>query len=210
MPLRPFPLKSKHLEKLWQLLRARRSMTKALASFQIQMQALPAAAAELRAAHRTLKARVEALDKQLKKLARKEPDIARLEKVHGIGPVTAAALVVRLKTTPFATSDRFVAYVGWDLRVCESGQHRGTKKLTKQGDAYLRWLLYCCAQASLRSEGSPFVAQYERELAKGLTRTAAICVVARKMTRLAWSLLRSGQDYQPERVYSQLPLDRQP
>jgi transposase len=207
VPLRRFVFKEPHLERLSQLLCVRRSAAKALATFRVQSKALPEAAAHLRRLQQAVQEQLKSLDAQLAKLARKEPDIARLQQVHGIGLVTATALVVRLKTTDFTTSDRAVAYMGLDLRVCESGQYRGRKRLSKQGDANLRWLLYCCAQASVRSKGSPFLAHYEREQAKGLSRTAALCVVARKMARLAWSLIRSGAQYNPERVYSQISLD---
>ena len=41
---------------------------------------------------------------------------------------------------------------------------------------------------------------YERELAKGLAKTAALCVVARKMARLCWSLHKYGTVYDSARV----------
>ena len=73
--------------------------------------------------------------------------------------------------------------------------------MSKQGDAELRRLFYRCAQASLRAKESPFVAQYEREQKKGLSKTAALCAVARKMARLCWSLAHHETEYDPGRVY---------
>ena len=81
-----------------------------------------------------------------------------------------------------------------------------TRRLTKQGDGELRRLLYLAAQANLRSRNSPFKAQYERERAKGLSSTAALaalCAVARKLARLAWSLHKHGSTYDPNRVHQQ-------
>jgi hypothetical protein len=50
--------------------------------------------------------------------------------------------------------------------------------------------------------------QYERELAKGLASTQAICAVARKIAKVAWALVRSGDDYDPQRVHSRtVPFD---
>ncbi len=85
----------------------------------------------------------------------------------------------------------------------QSGKKHGQTGLTKQGDGELRRLLYLAAQANLRAKNSPFRAQYERERAKGLPSTAALCAVARKLARLAWSLHKHGTSYDPLRVHQQ-------
>jgi transposase len=81
-----------------------------------------------------------------------------------------AALASCLTSKRFDHPDRFVAYIGLDVRVRESGQRRGQRALSHQGDAELRRLLYLCALANVRSKDAtnPFKAQYERERAKGL------------------------------------------
>ena len=129
--------------------------------------------------------------------------MAGLQQIPGIGPVTAATLASCLHSRHFSHRDQFVAYCGLDVGVIRSGQRQGERGLTKQGDAELRRLLYLCAQASVRTKGSPFQAQYERELAKGLSKVAALCAVARKLARLCWSVVKHGSDYDPARVYQQ-------
>jgi transposase len=129
--------------------------------------------------------------------------VQQLQKVPGIGPVIAATLVSRLSARSFSHSDQFVAYCGLDVRVRQSGKKSGQLGLSKQGEAELRRLLYLAAQASLRAKDSPFKAQYERERAKGLSSTAALCAVARKIARLSWSLVTHGSSYDPDRVYKQ-------
>jgi len=206
--LKPYPVKSEHMDQLAQLLAARKSISKSLARFRQQRESLPRAREHVEAAHRALAEQVKSLDRELARLAAQDPEVKRLQQVPGIGPVSATALVVRLKSTDFARYDQFVAYVGLDVRVRQSGQRRGSLGLSRQGDAELRRLLYCCAQASLRTKGSPFAQQYERERAKGLASTQALCAVARKLAKVAWALVRSGQDYDPNRVYAPRPLDR--
>ena len=71
---------------------------------------------------------------------------------------------------------------------------------TKQGDAELRRLLYLAARANLRCKDSPFKNQYQRELAKGLAKTSALCAVARKLAKVLWSLHRHGTVYEASRV----------
>jgi len=140
---------------------------------------------------------------------------AALAAVPGIGPVTAAALSACLLDKQFTHSDQFVAYVGLDLRVSQSGRRRGEFGLSKHGDAELRRLLYLAAlSAGNSTRDRTFAERYEREQAKGLAKTAALNAVARKLAKVAWSMVTHGTLYDPKRVDTQPaddnPLDSQP
>ncbi len=172
---------------------------------QARQRELPRAAKTLQPAVLALQEQIKAADRQIKELTT-APEMAavkELQKVPGIGPVIASTLVSRLSARSFSHSDQFVAYCGLDVRVRQSGKKSGHLGLSKQGEAELRRLLYLAAQASLRAKDSPFKAQYERERAKGLSSTAALCAVARKIARLSWSLVTHGTAYDPQRVYKQ-------
>jgi transposase len=204
--LRPYPLKTPAVERLSQLLTVRRSLSATLSRFHQQARELPEAAEHLATVTQTLEAQLTQLDKQIGKLtADKEqyPHVRRLDQVPGIGPVVAAAVALCLQSKQFTHPDQFVAYVGLDLAVRQSGKRSGTLGLTKQGPGELRRLLYLAAQANLRCKKSPFKDQYERERAKGLATTAALCAVARKLARVCWSIAKHGTDYRPERVNQQ-------
>ncbi len=204
VPLRPYPLKPPVLEMLDELLAARRGIVDVLAQLTQQQQALPLAADALTPALEALRAQRDSLDKRIADLTQQEPEleaVARLKVVPGIGPVTATAVTSCLQAHRFATSDAFVAYTGLDTRVRDSGSLHGRRRLSKRGNPELRRLLYLCAQANLRVAGSPFKAQYERERAKGLAHTAALCAVARKLARLCWSLHRHASTYDANRTH---------
>lgn len=139
------------------------------------------------------------------------PAATRLETAPGIGPVTAVAVASCLQSKAFDHPDQFVASIGRDIRVRDSGTRHGRRALSKQGDAELRRLLYLCAQANLRRRDAdnPFKAQYERERAKGLSSTAALNAVARKLARTCWSLHRHATAYDHSRVNRQpVPLSK--
>lgn len=207
-PLAPYPLKSDAVEHLDQLLAARAGIARSLARLRQQRAALPYAADPLTAAIAALEAQRAELDRQIaaQTKAAALPAVAELDRVPGIGPVTAATVAACLATKHFRHPDQFVAYIGLDVRVRDSGQRRGQRALTKQGHAELRRLLYLCAQANLRSRDphNPFKAQYLRERAKGLSTTGALCAVARKLARTCWSLARHDTRYDPARVNRQL------
>ena len=208
MPLRPYPRKRAAVEQVEQLLAARKGLSRSLASLRQQRQSLPYAAGTLDAAIAALSTQQAALDRQVAQLTLESETwsaVPLLRTIPGIGPVTAAAVAACLSSREFAHPDQFVAYIGLDTRVRESGQHRGRRTISKQGDAELRRLLYLCAQANLRSRDAdnPFKRQYERERAKGLPTTAALCAVARKLARTCWSIAKYQTPYAASRVNQQ-------
>ncbi len=208
-PLRPYPIKSDAVEKVDQLLSARKGISSALTRLQMQRKELPHAAQALDAALLALKTQKAVLDKQIAARVGQEPSLSptatRLQQVPGIGPITAAAVTARLADKQFLHPDSFVSYIGLDVAVRQSGQKSGNLGLTHQGDAELRRLFYLAAQSNLRSKDpdNPFKLQYERERAKGLSTTAALCAVARKLAKLCWSLHKHQSEYDPARVAQQ-------
>lgn len=201
-----YRLQSEAVNQVEQLLAARRGVAQALSRLRQQAGELPLAAGALAPAIGALAAELVDLDRQVAAAVAAAGELAvarELLKVEGIGPVTAAAVTARLAAGGFASADAFVAYCGLDLAVADSGERQGRRRLSKEGSGELRRLLYLCAQASLRAKDSPFAQQYERELAKGLATTAALCAVARKLAKVCWSLWRHGTPYDRTRVYQQ-------
>ncbi len=206
VPLRPYPIKSPVIDQVDQLLAARRGISQAMASLGQQRVDLPYAADVLLPALHALRAQQKAIDAEIKALTSQNEEFsmaAALDAVPGIGPVIAAAVASALRSKEFSHPDAFVAYIGLDVRVRDSGRRRGHRALTKQGDAELRRLLFLAARASMISKANPFGAQYKRELAKGLAPTAALNAIARKLARMCWSIARHGTTFDPDRVYRQ-------
>ena len=201
--LTEYPVNPEPVEKVEQLQTARKGVVQALMSLRQRLAELPYAAAPLEAAIAGLETQRAALDEQIAAAAQAvaPADVKRLKAVVGVGPVTANAVAARLAARNFPQGDQFVAYVGLDIATFESGKRKGERGLTKQGDAELRRLFFMCAKSAVRSEKGPFRAHYERELAKGRKKTAALCIVARKIAKLCWSLVTHGDDYRAERVY---------
>jgi transposase len=203
--LSPYPIKSENVDQFDQLLSARKGLSRAMMSLRLQRDALPYAEAKaaLQPAIEKLTEQIKALDKQIAQRCQEHPDFAasqKLLKVPGIGPVTAAAMASRLSSKQFSRPEQFVAYVGLDVGIRQSGKRDGHTGLTKQGDAELRRLLFICAKAALTAKDNPFKEQYKRERDKGLSSTAAFCAVARKLARLCWSIHRHNSEYDPQRV----------
>ncbi|WP_029921539.1 IS110 family transposase, partial [Nevskia soli] len=93
-------------------------------------------------------------------------------------------------------ADAFVAYTGLDPRPMDSGQKSGRRRLSKRGPAELRRLLYNAAMSAAKTKTwRPF---YQRQRAKGLSTTAALVILARKIARIAWSIHRHHTSFNPQ------------
>lgn len=201
--LRPYPVKTAHVERLQQLLAVRRRLSGSLMRFYQQRRELPAAAETLDRIIASLEPQLHELDQQLKQVTgdkKTYPAVRLLDRIQGVGPVIAASVAACLQDKQFTHPDQFVAFVGLDLKVHDSGKREGRRGLTKEGPGELRRLLYLAAQANLRCKSSPFKAQYERERAKGLPTTGALCAVARKIAKVCWSVAKYQTKYDPSRV----------
>lgn len=142
------------------------------------------------------------LERRIRELIKADPAwkslSGRLQRMPGVGPLTAAQLVATFTRIPFTHVDAFIAHTGTDPRANDSGQKRGRRRLTHHGSADLRTLLYMAAMAASRN--SLWKPYYQAQRAKGLSSTAAYVIVARKIARIAYSLFKTGQDYDANRL----------
>jgi len=155
---------------------------------------------ELAQTRRALMKRIEQamtlIDKRVQeciKLAGYSDDYQRCLSIPGVGPQNAAALVAMYHRETFRKSDSFIAYMGLDVRVRESGYYKGKRKLTKQGNPEIRRLLFNVARSAAKT--SKWNAYYLSMRARGHSTTATAVALSRKIARLAFALLRDQTEY---------------
>jgi len=146
------------------------------------------------------------IDQRVKALVEANPDrkqhVTHLRTIDGVGPVVSAALVNTLERTPLNSADAFVAFTGLDPRPDDSGQHRGKRRLSKRGPAELRRLLYVAAMSAKKTKAwKPLFEQYR---SKGLSSTAALVILARRIARTAWSMYTYKTEFDPARLTKSL------
>lgn len=117
----------------------------------------------------------------------------RCQAIEGIGPLTAAALNMAFLRGSFRNGDAFIAFLGLDVRVKESGRYCGQRKLTKQGDPEIRRLLHNAAMSAARTRRWRDL--YQSYLARGLKKTEALTILARKLARISFALMTTQQPY---------------
>jgi len=138
----------------------------------------------------------QAIQKLLRKVSKEagiEENINRCKAIEGVGELTATGLATTFMRGDFANSDAFIAFLGMDLAVDDSGKKSGLRHLTKKGDPEVRRLAYNAAMAACRSpKWKPF---YESYLARGFSKTQALVALARKLCRVAFALMKNQSEY---------------
>lgn len=121
-----------------------------------------------------------------------------MQSIPGIGARTACLLLAELgDPLRFSTARSLVAYAGLTPERCESGSslHKQSR-ISRLGSAHVRRLLYMPALSGLRY--NPLLkAFFERLVARGKARKAALVACMAKLLRIAYGVLRSGQPFDP-------------
>jgi transposase len=91
-------------------------------------------------------------------------------------------------------ANSWVAYAGLDISVRESGTWKGRGKLTKRGNAYLRKRLFQAAWGACMNYD--YVrAYYDTLKAQGRNHTEAICMISRKLLKIAYHVVVNEKEY---------------
>ncbi|WP_019594927.1 IS110 family transposase [Thioalkalivibrio sp. ALM2T] len=197
--LRPWTPPPEGYQTLQKLLRRRATLVRARVMLQQSLRGVP----ELQTGLKSLLRQIQKIDDELQRHLHKAVDRAgwsedsrRCKQMEGVGPITAAALTMAFHRGHFRSSDAFIAFLGLDVRVRDSGQKRGRRRLTKQGDPEVRRLLYL---AAMQAKSKPaWQDYYQRCLDRGLATTQALNALARKLARVAFALMKKQSDYQPK------------
>ena len=135
---------------------------------------------------------VTMLDREIHKRLRTDPRYTAVQMLPGIGPVTAAILLVEIgDITRFASPDKLCSWAGLTPRHSESDTtvHRGS--ITKQGSRLVRWAMI---EAVQRCNGSSLlVGTAKARVAERRGRRIAKVAAARRLLTFVFYALRDGE-----------------
>ena len=138
------------------------------------------------------------LDRELRAYARRQPGCrALIERLYGVGPVSATAILAELgDCRRFSSSDDAVRHAGLDITVYQSDDKRAPGHLSHEGPEVLRWALYEAAVSAARASSPD--RSYYLQVAERLGHNRACLSVARKLCRRAYHILRElGEEALP-------------
>ena len=118
--------------------------------------------------------------------------------ITGIGDVLGASILSEIgDISRFESADKLAAFAGIDPTVSQSGNFLGTKnKMSKRGSPYLRRAIWLAATAAILHDPA-IKAFYDRKKAQGKHHYVCVGYICRKLINIIFSVLKSGQPYQP-------------
>jgi transposase len=121
----------------------------------------------------------------------------RLATIPGIGPINTTVIAATVPDPKaFRSGRHFAAWLGLTPRQNSSGGKERLGAFSKQGNAYIRHLLFIGAVGVVRyaSQRPPLEEWIRRLLQRRPTRIVTIAV-ANKLARIAWTVLARDQNY---------------
>lgn len=194
------PLKPEELRKLDALITRRRQISGMITAEQNRWVSAPEwIRPDIEELIQILQKRLAAINRQLSKLIRKSPLWREKDKLlqsfPGVGPVTAASLIAELPELGSLNRRQIVALVGLAPLNCDSGTHKGKRKIWG-GRAALRSALYMCALTA--SQHNPVIQPfYQKLLRAGKPQKVALTACMRKVLVILNAMMRSHTGWQP-------------
>ena len=147
---------------------------------------------------RELDRQVAELEAKIKAWHRNSEASRKLEKIPGIGPLGASALVASIgDAKSFKNGRQLAAWLGLVPRQHSTGGKPTLLGISKRGDVYLRTLLIHGARSAIlaaqrRSESDSWVGKLMQRRNPNVAATA----LANKNARIIWALLAHDREYQ--------------
>lgn len=153
----------------------------------------------------SLKTQIQNLDAAIEEQVASHPELARQVRrytsICGVAQVTATTVLVELgDLRRFPRSRQLTAFAGLSPKKWQSGTSvNGKTRLCKQGSPRARAALYMAASSAARFNPD-MKATYERLLAQGKEKRAALGAVMRKLLVLMRAVALADRDWQPRKT----------
>jgi transposase len=142
--------------------------------------------------------RVKEYDDELAALTREDVQARRLATIPGIGVINATALLAAIGDgSAFAKGRDLAAWLGLTPRQHSTGGKTKLLGISKRGNGYLRKQLIHGARAAmphLAAKSNQLGAWLQNMLTRAHPNVVVVALAA-KLARIAWALLRKGQDF---------------
>lgn len=140
------------------------------------------------------------LEKSADNFLAERKDFQRLKTLPGVGSVIALMIIAEsgdLKR--FRHYRQYLNFCGFNLSAVQSGSHNGNYKLSKRGNARLRYAYWLAATSAIRQRENSFRSKFERYIKRhpddaDLKRKARVAAAA-KMARVAHAIVKQDVDY---------------
>ena len=141
--------------------------------------------------------------KQIAEHLKQNEQVQIAEKIMGIGPVTASAVVATVGDfKQFKNGAQFGAWLGLTPRQNSSGGKAKLGGITKRGDMYLRTLLIQAAKSAVMTAEKRHdpISQWVCRLKERSGWQKTVVALANKNARILWAVMVRGKGFDPRHV----------
>ena len=150
---------------------------------------------------------IDRLDWEVHQRAKAEPAVKVLTQLPGVGPFTAMVILAETgDISRFGSARKLAAWAGLTPTVRGSDRTVRHGHISKQGSAWLRWIL--CEAAQTAKRHPDFAATYQA-IARRRGKKIATTAIARKLLARAYHLLTDAQITAPQALTPAVPTDRE-
>lgn len=140
------------------------------------------------------------LEKKSEEFLADRNDYQRLKTLPGVGSIIGLIIIAESgDLTRFHHYRQYLNYCGFNLSALQSGNQKGNYKLSKRGNARLRYGYWLAANAAIRMKENSFRYKYERYIKahgdSADTKRKARTAVAVKLARVAHSIVKNDVNY---------------
>jgi len=148
---------------------------------------------------RELDEQIQLVERDLQEWLRSDPAAQIVEKIPGVGPITATALVATMGCAQAFRSGRaFAASLGLVPAQTGTGGNVRLGHISKRGDAYVRRQLVNAGRTMLTRTKHP--PAWALSMLQRRPKNVVVVALANKIARTAWALMAHGRQYHPGHV----------
>jgi transposase len=142
------------------------------------------------------------IDDHINRYPSLKDDLVLLTSIPAVGPQVGCQLLAILQGHAVHSAEQLAAYLGLVPVERQSGTSvLGRARLSKAGPARVRAVLYMAAVVAIR-HNPPIKSLYERLLARGKAKKAALGAAMRKLVHLCFGVIKTRTPYQANYAFS--------
>lgn len=151
-----------------------------------------------------LQADIDQIAQRLRAMIREDRQMQAIQKIPGVGDLSASAMVAAVGNfSTFNSGRQFASWVGLTPRQLGTGGKTQQLGISKRGDTYLRTLLIAGARAVIARSGK---SDWIGRLLERRHYNVVVVALANKMARTIWAVLAKGATFDQVRWNSVEPV----
>lgn len=124
-----------------------------------------------------------------------------LKSIPSVGQLTIATVLAEtLGFEYFSSKSQLISYSGYDVKVIESGNYVGQRKISKMGNSRIRKAMYMPAGNILSRKVNPYYDYYSRLLNKHGIKMKAHVALQKKILSCMYFLWKKNEPFDPQKA----------